>query len=75
MRLLLHCLLLWQLSVHGTPRWSWDTIQTFHHCSNTTGPFSPAALEAFANDSFVVIEKVNALPHLSAPEPISFSLS
>eukprot|EP01052_Picozoa_sp_SAG31_P057081 SAG31_NODE_16695_length_699_cov_1.203333_1_plen_118_part_01 len=47
------------------PRFSWDTIQTFSHCANSSGPLSPVALEYFRNDSFVVIEKSQAIS--SAP--------
>ena len=43
------------------PPWSWETIQTFSHCSNTTGPLSPAALNYFSNNSFTVIEKVQCI--------------
>ena len=39
------------------PPFSWSTIQTFHHCANSSGPLSSAALASFRNDSFVVIEK------------------
>lgn len=55
--------------VQSLPPWSWDTIQTFSHCSNTTGPLSSAALEYFSSNSFVVIEKVQCL----ACEPVNHS--
>eukprot|EP00663_Eupelagonemidae_sp_cell21sb_P005694 gene5694-2030_t len=58
MRALL-CLLLPLAS--AMPRFSWDTIQTFTHCANISGPLSPAALRAFRNNSFVVIEKMQCL--------------
>ena len=43
------------------PRFTWDHMTTFAHCSNTSGPLSAAALQAFRNHSFVVIEKVQCL--------------
>jgi len=41
--------------------WSWATPQTFIHCSNSSGPLSPAAAAAMAAASFAVIEKYQAL--------------
>jgi hypothetical protein len=43
------------------PRFTWDHLTTFAHCSNTTGLLSPTALRAFRNHSFLVIEKVQCL--------------
>ena len=43
------------------PRFTWDHISTFAHCSNTTGPLSKATLQTFRNHSFVVLEKVQCL--------------
>lgn len=43
------------------PRFNWDHITTFAHCSNTTGPLSATTLQAFRNHSFVVLEKVQCL--------------
>ena len=42
-------------------RWSWSTVQTFAHCSNTTAtdsyPFEPDMAAYFGSLPFVVIEK------------------
>jgi hypothetical protein len=43
------------------PRFTWDHISTFAHCSNTTGPLSDGTLETFHPHSFVVLEKVQCL--------------
>lgn len=43
------------------PRFTWDHISTFAHCSNTTGPLSAGALDTFRGHSFVVLEKVQCL--------------
>ena len=34
------------------PRFTWDHMTTFAHCSNTSGPLSAAALQAFRNHSW-----------------------
>ena len=41
--------------------WSWATPSTFIHCSNSSGPLSPAAASAMATASFAVIEKYQSL--------------
>jgi len=41
--------------------WSWQNPQTFIHCSNSSGPLSPAAVTAMAASAFTVIEKYQAL--------------
>jgi hypothetical protein len=41
--------------------WSWATLQTFIHCSNSSGPLSPLAVETMAASSFTVIEKYQSL--------------
>ena len=43
--------------VTALPRFSWDTLNTFAHCSNHTGPLSDHALAAFGHHRFVVVEK------------------
>ena len=41
--------------------WSWGTVQTFIHCSNSSGPLSPLAAQTMASSSFAVIEKYQSL--------------
>eukprot|EP01047_Picozoa_sp_COSAG01_P008008 COSAG01_NODE_310_length_19129_cov_22.110615_12_plen_434_part_00 len=43
------------------PPWSWDTVQTYIHCANTTGEWNPAALRRLASQQFVVFEKNHKL--------------
>lgn len=52
------------------PRWSWATLQTYAHCSNSTGtldlPLSPAVASYMAGLPFVVIEKTQGLASVPA---------
>ena len=48
------------------PTWSWDTLQTFVHCSNKSGPLNPQITELMSNSSFTVLEKYQCLD--CAPE-------
>lgn len=41
--------------------WSWDTISTFVHCSNKSGPLNGDILELMGRSSFTVIEKYMCL--------------
>mmetsp|Transcript_24832 Transcript_24832/g.74714 ORF Transcript_24832/g.74714 Transcript_24832/m.74714 type:complete len:368 (+) Transcript_24832:126-1229(+) len=43
------------------PSWTWDTVQTFVHCSNNSGPLNHEIAELMANSSFAVIEKYMCL--------------
>ena len=43
------------------PRFTWEHISTFAHCSNTTGSLSASTLGTFHRHSFVVLEKVQCL--------------
>ena len=43
------------------PAWSWDTVQTYVHCANTTGEWNSAALHQLAAQRFVVFEKNHKL--------------
>ena len=43
------------------PSWSWDTVQTYIHCANTTGEWNQAALKRLAAQRFVVFEKNHKL--------------
>lgn len=45
----------------GLPSWSWDTMQTYIHCANTTGEWNDAALQILATQPFVVFEKNHKL--------------
>ena len=51
-------LLLLPLAARAAPAWSWDTVQTYVHCANTSGEWNDAALLAMATTkAFVVFEK------------------
>lgn len=44
------------------PAWNWDTIQTYVHCANRTGPlWNDAALASMGRSAFVVFEKNHGL--------------
>ena len=43
------------------PTFSWDTLPTFVHCSNASGPLNDAIIQLMANSGFAVIEKYQAL--------------
>jgi hypothetical protein len=45
----------------GLRPWSWDTMQTFVHCSNHSGPLNGEIVALMANSSFTVIEKYQCL--------------
>lgn len=47
--------------VLGLPSWSWDTLQTYIHCANTTGEWNDAALRVLSTQPFVVFEKNHKL--------------
>ena len=50
------------LAVAGAlPSWSWDTIQNYVHCANTTGEWNAGALATLASKPFVVFEKNHKL--------------
>ena len=49
------------LQVPALPPWSWDTVQTYIHCANTTGEWNQAALRRLASQQFVVFEKNHKL--------------
>jgi len=48
---------------HAAPvaPWTWDTMSTFVHCSNKSGPLSMDIVAVMANSSFTVIEKYMCL--------------
>ena len=69
LKLLLLKLLLLPPQAESKPRFTWDHITTFAHCSNTSGPLSGAALQAFRNHSFVVLEKVQCLACAPVRQP------
>ena len=69
LKLLLLKLLLLPPQAESMPRFTWDHITTFAHCSNTSGPLSGAALQAFRNHSFVVLEKVQCLACAPVRQP------
>jgi hypothetical protein len=52
--------------VIALPRWSWDTLPTYFHCSNLSGPFSDDAITAIGRNSFAVFEKMTGM--FSPPE-------
>ena len=56
-------------SAASLPPWSWDTIQTYIHCANMSGPWEPWAAKKLAKASFVVFEK----PHGVFYPPINTS--
>lgn len=39
------------------PPWTWGTVPTFVHCSNSSGPLNDAILDTMAAASWTVIEK------------------
>jgi len=41
--------------------WSWDTVSTFVHCSNMTGPLNDEIVALMARSSFTVLEKYQCL--------------
>ena len=43
------------------PPFSWDTVQTYIHCANMSGPWNDAAVAQLAKASFVVFEKVHGV--------------
>ena len=49
------------------PPFSWDTVPTYIHCANISGPWNDKALERMTSKGvgFVVFEKVHGL--LAAP--------
>jgi hypothetical protein len=51
------------------PPWSWDTMQTYVHCANMSGPWAPWAAAQLAKASFVVLEK----PHGVFSSPVNDS--
>jgi hypothetical protein len=55
--------------VHALPPFSWDTIQTYIHCANMSGPWEPWAAKQLAKASFVVFEK----PHGVFYPPVNTS--
>ncbi|KAH8068189.1 hypothetical protein JL720_12281 [Aureococcus anophagefferens] len=58
----LRLLLATSLAVAGAlPSWSWDTIQNYVHCANTTGEWNAGALATLASKPFVVFEKNHKL--------------
>ena len=48
-----------EIAVGGVlrPRFSWDTLQSFVHTSNVTGPFNDAAVAALARYPMATFEK------------------
>merc|ERR1711968_27492 len=61
-RLFLFQLLVFLISsLDALPPWSWDTIQTYIHCANMSGPWAPWAAQKLAMASFVVFEKPHGL--------------
>jgi hypothetical protein len=43
------------------PRFSWETLPTFVHCSNASGPLNDEIIALMASSGFAVIEKYQAL--------------
>jgi hypothetical protein len=48
----------------SAPSWSWDRVQTFVHCSNSSGPLNDQIVQLMAQSSFAVIEKYQDLAGL-----------
>jgi hypothetical protein len=44
-------------SAPAIPPWSWSTVSTFVHCSNSSGPLNDDILGVMASSSWTVIEK------------------
>ena len=49
------------LIINALPRFSWDTLPTYFHCSNLSGPFTDDAIKAISRNSFAVFEKMTGL--------------
>ena len=45
----------------GIAPWSWDTMSTFVHCSNMSGPLNTEIVALMARSSFTVLEKYQCL--------------
>lgn len=49
------------VTVTSLPRFSWDTLPTYFHCSNLSGPFTDDSIKAISRNSFAVFEKMTGL--------------
>jgi hypothetical protein len=53
--------LLLPLLAYALPPFSWDTLPTYFHCANLSGPWNDAAVAAIARNKFAVFEKMTGM--------------